>query len=92
MSRPAELEPAMTPFELSIELQDASHRLMSLATEHVINGRHGVAVAIISDSMTLDMLVRRLDDGNLSVELARLFVDAAAELIRRHDDELEAIR
>ena len=90
MTTADELKPAATPFELGIELAHASHKLMSLATEHVIAGRHAVAHAIISDSITLDKLGARLDAGTLSVELAQLFVEAASTLVERRDAELEA--
>jgi len=80
MSVVDELEPAETPFELGIELRAASHELMQIATDHVVARRHAAGYRAISDSMTLDTIVSRLDDGNLSTTLARLFLDAAHEL------------
>jgi hypothetical protein len=78
--------------ELGVELRFASHELMSLATSHIVHGNRATGHGIIGDSITLDALIIRLDEGAMSPALGRLFLDAARTLVRRYADELEATR
>jgi hypothetical protein len=86
-----ELAP-QTRLELVIELRFASHELMRQGTAHIVNGRRPAGHACVVDSITLDVLVARLEEGTMSDELAGLFLAAARELIRRRELELEAAR
>lgn len=84
-----ELEP-QTRLELIIELRFASHELMRLGTAHIVNGRRPAGHSCVVDSITLDALVGRLEEGTMSDELARDFLAAARSVIARRELELEA--
>lgn len=76
--------------ELATELRFASHELMRASSGMLVAGERATAYSTIGDSITLDLLVERLEAGNLSSGLARLFLDAARTILARLVDELEA--
>jgi hypothetical protein len=84
-----ELEP-QTPLELAIELRFASHELMRAGTGLIVRGARPAGSRCIVDSITLDTLVARLEDGGMSAGMAGLFLEAARIIVERAERELEA--
>ena len=84
-----ELAPS-TRFELLVELRFASHQMMNAGTAFIVKRERPAGHACVSDSITLDGLVSRLEEGTMSVELGLLFLEAAQTIIERRMHELEA--